>query len=487
LLLFGVLAIPFVEYRTDDTFIFLRFAKNLASGHGLSFNPGQPVYGFTGPLWVFLLAGLTAVGLPPLAAAKGLAFLSGGAAIVGFGALARRRLPPVVAGLATVAFAANAWLTRWSAAAMETALATALVVWGLARQAEEREDDRRWPVAAVLFALAVLARPETALLVVIALAVDVLGGRRARRRALLGLGASAVVLVPWLAYSLATFGTLLPHTAEAKGRLDLKRVGIDPLLDVIRGIAATSGVEMILIGAALVFWLGRTARGRTPVALEWRRHGVALLWLAGLPLVYVATAFDVLSRYVLPLIPVVVLYGFVALTHLIPGRALRPAAAALLAIVLLQNVLVLKFVVYPHTHRFSRGVEDCLGELGRWAAAHTPPSTTVAIADIGAFGYYSDRRVLDLAGLISPELLPIVNEHPIEEIAAKLLFAGQARPDYLVDRYPEPERLTGTLGGVFEPIRWCRVDGLGVRSPEPVTYTLYRLHWDRYDMETRAR
>jgi len=484
LLLFSLLAVPFVEYRTDDTFIFLRFARNLAGGHGLSFNPGEPVYGFTAPLWVFLLAGITAVGLPPLAAAKALAFLFGGAAILGFAVLARRRLPPVVAGLATVAFAANAWLTRWSAAAMETSLTTALVIWGLARHAEEVESDlrhvpARWPLAALIFALAILARPEAVLLLVLVLATDSLGGPGARRRALAGAGVAGLVLVPWLAYCLATFGTLLPQTADAKGRLDPTRLDFDPLFDVARAIAATSAAEMVLIVVAAVSLWSWLARGSARLA--WRRHAVALLWLAGLPLVYLVTGFDVLSRYVLPLIPVVVLYGFAALTHWVRGRALRPAAGALLAFVLIQNALVLKLVVYPHTHRFSRGVEDCLGEMGRWAAAHTPPGTTVAIADIGAFGYYSDRRVLDLAGLVSPELTPIVNQHPIDEIAANLLFADRARPEYLVDRHPEPERLAGAMGGTFEPITACRVEGLGVRSPAPITYTLYRLHWDRYD------
>jgi hypothetical protein len=150
------------------------------------------------------------------------------------------------------------------------------------------------------------------------------------------------------------------------------------------------------------------------------------------------------------------------------------------AIVVLQNVGVLARVVYPHTHRFSRGVEECLGGLGRYAAEHTPPGSTVAIADIGAFGYYADRPVLDLAGLVTPAMLPIVNQHPIEEIAAELLYAPVARAEYLVDRDPEPERLADEAGFVFEPLTSCRVEGLGVRAPAPIHYTLYRVHWDRW-------
>jgi hypothetical protein len=42
-----VLAIPFRGMTQDDTFIHLRYVRNLLSGHGFAFNPGQPTYGTT--------------------------------------------------------------------------------------------------------------------------------------------------------------------------------------------------------------------------------------------------------------------------------------------------------------------------------------------------------------------------------------------------------------------------------------------------------
>ncbi len=490
LVVFTALALPFVEYRTDDTFIFLRYAHNLATGNGLSFNPGEPVYGFTSILWVFLLAIPAALGLPAFAAAKVIAYAAGLLAILAFAAWARRRLPVALAGPATIVFAANAWLVRWSAAAMESALATALIVAGLWRHLAEVEDERRAPLSALLLALAVLARPEAALVLAFALGVELVGGRRAAGRAVVGGLIAALVLLPWFAYAERTFGTIVPETAEAKGRLALAAIDLDPLRDVVRAVGTTSGIEAILlvVGAALALLGARAvSTGRVPAAQAIRRDGPALLWLIGLPLLYLATGFDVLSRYALPLIPVVVLYGFLALTRFARGeRGLARAGALLAVLVLVQNAAVLARVVYPHTHHFSRGVEDCLGGLGRWCRDNTPPGSAIAIADIGAFGYYSERRVIDLAGLVTPELIPIVNEHPIDEIAAGLLFAARFRPAYLVDRHREPERLAGTRGGVFEPVQWCRIEGLGVRAPETIAYTLYRLHWDIYDQAQQS-
>ena len=42
----------------EDAFIFFRYVDNLINGHGLVFNIGERVEGFTSPLWVFFLAGI---------------------------------------------------------------------------------------------------------------------------------------------------------------------------------------------------------------------------------------------------------------------------------------------------------------------------------------------------------------------------------------------------------------------------------------------
>src|SRR5687768_397605 len=50
-LLDGRLGLPL-----DDSFIHLQFARNLAAGDGLAYNPGERVTGSTAPLWTALLS-----------------------------------------------------------------------------------------------------------------------------------------------------------------------------------------------------------------------------------------------------------------------------------------------------------------------------------------------------------------------------------------------------------------------------------------------
>ena len=64
----------------DDAYIHFVYAKNLASGNGLSFNAGTTSFGTSSPLWTFVLAGCARGGLDVPAAALLLGILSHAAA-----------------------------------------------------------------------------------------------------------------------------------------------------------------------------------------------------------------------------------------------------------------------------------------------------------------------------------------------------------------------------------------------------------------------
>ena len=53
-------------FLTDDAFISFRYAQNLLDGHGLVFNPGELVEGYSNLLWVLLVSFGMKLGLPAL-------------------------------------------------------------------------------------------------------------------------------------------------------------------------------------------------------------------------------------------------------------------------------------------------------------------------------------------------------------------------------------------------------------------------------------
>jgi len=68
-------------------------------------------------------------------------------------------------------------------------------------------------------------------------------------------------------------------------------------------------------------------------------------------------------------------------------------------------------------------------ELGLWFRDNTPPEATVAISDVGAVGYFSERRILDMFGLIDPHIARLAGRMHYKADANYVL--GR-RPDYIV-------------------------------------------------------
>ncbi len=118
--------------------------------------------------------------------------------------------------------------------------------------------------------------------------------------------------------------------------------------------------------------------------------------------------------------------------------------------------------------------------MGRWLHDHTAENAVVAALDIGAVGWFSERHVLDLMGLVSPQVMELGHRLGFAEMVASgawLDLPGQARPGWFVDRCEGEPRFAGReIDGVrFELVDSCTVQGVGLREPQPWTVALYRL------------
>lgn len=329
----------------DDANIFFRYARNLAHGHGLVWNPGgERVEGFSSPAWVLLLAPAYPLGVPVEAWARALAAL---ALAAGLTAWSRRLLDDTGSGhrattalalAAAVAWiAANPALLVWGiATGMDTGLWIAAVLGAAATVARWAPEGRGVRAAAVLLALLPLVRVEGVAVGVALLAsglwltADPLSRylRRAAPLAAATLGSFALLTLARLSY----FGAPLPNTFYAKVELDpaerleltaryFGRTAHDhPLLLAILAVAAVVAV------AGLARWSGRPRRGDAAAS-------AALVHLCGPALVFAAAGADHFpgSRFLLPFWPAA-LAMLLALP--LPRRArptLRPALALLLA------------------------------------------------------------------------------------------------------------------------------------------------------------
>lgn len=528
-------------YTTDDTFIHLRYAENLIQHGEFSFNPGEHTYGATSPLWIFGLALLLKLGVPPLAAATVLGGLSGLLVLVLMDRIIERLFfPGIWKILFMVVLASDAWFLRWTWSGMETPLATAMLLvllwplfsgrdlgWGVTREPLWQRY-LAWGAAA---GLAGLVRPEFLLIGPLALPLllwfeyfraSAVGGSAARVRArphkplAAAVGGWLLVVGPWLTYAGLVFGRLTPETAAAKSSAHVASPAVvaDYLGQAIKMLGATQGP--LWIGLLAIFgmvWMrnrdvgsadesqwedeettpdarapespGRTWSVWGPVATI----GIATVWTTALLGGYAVRQVWIISRYVSPLAPVLLLAMALIVEWLLRGKAInRPTlklGRGLMGFFILAT-LVLNFWLFttrvvPHAHQFSRGVRECYLDLGHWLRDNTPPETVIAALDIGALGYGSEREVLDLMGLVSPEILTLGREmgftEMVESGAWLNLDSAGHHPDYFVDRSEGEPRWAGrTVAGVrFELLQTCTLDGVGLRESQPWTVVLYRL------------
>ncbi len=477
-------------YVTDDTFIHLQYARHLALGHGLVFNPGERVYGCTSPLWVALLADAIAFGLDGVWVGKLFGMLSAVAGVAIFLQLMRRTVAtPAIRAAATIAWSSHAWMARWATSGMETPLAVALTLGGFVAFTEGKRWGARPVRTGALWALAALTRPEAMwllLLWVMFLLVET-EDRLSLRRLIAGSLPPLLIVGTWLLFARIYFGTFWPQTlaAKAAGSTALA-FHVDSVWRQAQLIGATDAVLVALLALALV--IGGAARV-SPASLAQR--WLPWAWVVGLPALYMARGVPVLSRYLLIVLPVLGWLSWRAAESWWLGPTPSPARmgrAAVLAwvvaaAVLIQNLVVFERAVVPHVRRFTPAFEASLVKWGRWFGVHAPRDAVIATPDIGAIGYFSQRPVVDLAGLVTPAMVPhLVRQTPQQAIAG-FAFASFSRPDFLVDREPAPYELLNRsrYGAALTPIGTAPMPDLGIAIPTPEVYTFYRIDWAVFD------
>lgn len=483
--LFVVLVFPLRNTLVDDTYIHLVYARNLAEAGELSFNRGDPAYGATSPLWVGLLAILYKAGADLVIGCRLLSWISAFCSIALVYRLTRRMgCGSFTALSAALVMSAEAWFLRWSAVGMETSFALCVVLLALDAAFSVGRGMRSSIFFGIFLFAAVLARPEALLLVPFAFFALLVTRRLAGRGGILWLLVLAVLLAGWFILIEKHTGTFFPLTAGAKQGHPVLSVALFGRAFVpIKIIGATLALPVLVLLAGLLLGIKKGSPLSYFISGDQKRHGalLLLLWSIGLPAVYVLLDFQILSRYLLPVAPAIVVLAFSSIENV--SRDLRMSMRArnsmiiiFTAVTILQNVLFYTIVVVPPTREFSRGLTEVIGGMGEWLARNAAPDAVVAAPDIGAVGYYSGLRVLDLGGLVTREINDMRQHVDVGRIIEEGLYL-RFHPDYLVDRSEIPMRFAGrTIEGIrFIPVMEGRVENLGIRKPDPVHYVLYRL------------
>ncbi len=468
---------PYFFFTPDDYYIYLRFAQNLVELGELSFNTGEPTYGFTSALWLLVLATAGKITGDALVTGKVLSLIATAASPALLYRIMHRLTGETgLSFLAGLVWAGNAWLVRWSASGMEAGLSAtlALAVVLLAMRARERST-APWG-AGIAAGLAPLVRPEmiglTILFAFFWLLTDPARGADRRRNAAAAVVHPAVILGLSLGGLFLHFGRVFPNTAQAKGSMVDGLAKLVPSVErTLKVLASTSAVELAIFGIAALAWL---ARGRWRGLLERRDPTFVLLmtaWSIGVIGLYGVRGVTVYTRYLLIFMPFVVIGGFAPLAFWWRAGGRRQAVVLLVgAIALVQNTVLDLRVIRPATIAYQESEKRVNIRIGEWLRENTDPQDVVAVPDIGAIGYVSQREILDLNGLVTPELIPYKRDKNINA------FLEQNPPQYIISIDPDPEWLEKNGPNLsLSPVMSLPFEKMFIFQEGPLYYSLYRV------------
>lgn len=409
-----------IGYPLDDAWIHQVYARNLAESGEWAFVPGEASAASTSPLYTVLLSIGHLLGLSPFVWTSLLGILALTGAAILAAKIAEQLFPELpYAGLITGFMLVTTWHIVWAASAgMETML---FMTWSLAviflafREAEAgiEHSFRRGLALGIVGGLLTLTRPEGLGLVgLVGIFMLLTFGWQRRYWAVAVAVGWFVVILPYTAWNFNLTGELLPSTADAKvaQTAPFREQSIpDRYLDMI--LPLTAGPQLMAAPAiGFGLWLigKREKRWLYLVPMVWAFAHLTL-FVIRLPVPFQH------GRYVMPLLPPLLLYAGGGIVHLVRRYRYTATGRVLTRTLALSLLAGFPAFLWIGAGAYATGVRIIDTEMvatAEWVADNVPNDDLFAVHDIGALGYFAPRDIIDIAGLVTPEIQPIVRDHP---------------------------------------------------------------------------
>lgn len=422
------------DFFTDDSWISVRYAENLADGHGFVWNPGgEQAEGFSNPLLVYGEALAHLLGLSAVTFARALGVLCGAGCVALVYLRGRDVLGETGAQCATVLTGLCPPFALWAVGGLETTV-TALVITAAVLELARRDGGRPL-LAGILLALLPWLRPEgLAVALPLVLLSEMPGVWRAptRRRSMQRLawvgGLPVLSQVALEILRLMVYGHLVPNSVIYKS-------GTGPLVEVAGQFLAQGGPVLVLAAVGVILATDRR-------------------WLvAAPPAVYVLGSIGTLnsvntaSRLLLPVWPQIALLAGVAVTALAAEPRLRERLAAVVAV---AACVILVVGLQPGNVRDLKGFTDTYmscrhgarGSAAGWIRSNTPQDAVVSISDAGLVPARSGGRTFIDQFLLNEPLIQetgglgaTARAEVVFDRAPDVIVLASRRPDTFVGRY----------------------------------------------------
>jgi hypothetical protein len=413
------------NFTQDDAYITFRYAANYLNGDGLVYNIGEKVEGYTNFLWTILIILGKQAGIGFVLFSKILGAIFGLATILINFLLAKTIFShlahsqrSIIAGLCCLVLGMIYSFAYWTVAGLETAAFTFMIVASLYLYL------RRSYLLTPVLVMSTLLRPEGGLVFAFIILYEITSQRSFTRYASALISLYILFLLPFTAFKLFYYASLLPNPFYAKTSFNFQQV--------IHGLEYSGQFFWHYLGAGLFVIPTILVIHRMPRQL---RICSAFLLLYAVYITLIGGDVLKVHRFFVPIIPLFIISIIWGIHTLLKRKLLF--IPAIILIIVWQIIIPKNHVQTFHSHENS--LTSKMDALANKLREIDQTEFSVAVSTIGMLGYrFRGHTVIDLLGLTDSTIArhpePAVEglESSWRESHYNSRYVLSRQPDYII-------------------------------------------------------
>jgi arabinofuranosyltransferase len=383
-------------WMADDAFISFRYAENLINGHGLVFNIGEHVEGYSNFLWVMFIAAGLWIGILPESSALILNLVAaiGTLFIITFFIRSTRQDKKDLGSLLFPAMlfsgVGSFWIWTFGGGLetiFYTFIGTIIIGWPLLNG----HSNSKLLIMGILCSIQVLNRPDGIIFFIYVLSYyGIMFYKKKTFRELLWIiiPFSTIVFIFFL-WKINYYGGIIPNTIYAK---------VDPSSgQALRGFKYLCKFFLLypLITLFCIVHLvtnGTSHRETLPISGFLAVYFMFVILIGG--------DFMIGYRIMIPVIPLLIYSAYKGIVSIFPEKVTFLA----IMLTIISSTAQTRFNPDMKWRIETDTIVSSGKVMGAWLAKSFPPNTTIALNAAGAIPYYSRLKTIDMLGLTNKEI-----------------------------------------------------------------------------------